>query len=586
MIHRLSSDLPGFKTLQFHAGLNMLVADKSPGASNRQTRNGSGKSSMVQLVHFLLGSNTGPDSIFRTPELVNSAFEAELKLKGRAVRVTRSGHKPSAVILEGDTSGWPIQPELDKKTGLEVMKNDPWKVLLGHLIFGFPIAEDTTSTRLHFRDVMPYFARRHSDGGFQQHDHASKKQQPWVIQSALTWLFGLDVSVPYDWQTVRERERSLKELKKAVTDGGALGSVIGSTSALRTQLTLAEERVRKLRQNLASFRVLDQYHELEIEASELTRKISDLASLNAVDKEYADALQEALSQEAAPPPSNLERLYREAGVVLPQLALKRFEEVQEFHASVVQNRRSYLQGELQDIGNARELRIKEIHRLEDRRAAVMQMLSTHGALDHFSQLQRELSRAEGEVEHLRQRFSSAEVLETEKVQLTLERNRLRERLKRDYFEQQDVLRSAILKFENYSASLYEKAGNLEIDDSENGPTFKVTIHGQESRGIQNMQIFCFDMMLMELCAERNIGPGFLIHDSHLFDGVDERQVAKALALGAEAAAKHRFQYIVTMNSDVMPRDGYPPGFEVNSHRLPVRLTDATEDGGLFGLRFK
>jgi hypothetical protein len=27
------------------------------------------------------------------------------------------------------------------------------------------------------------------------------------------------------------------------------------------------------------------------------------------------------------------------------------------------------------------------------------------------------------------------------------------------------------------------------------------------------------------------------------------------------------------------------GFDLNDHVLPTRLTDATEDGGLFGIRF-
>ncbi len=44
-----------------------------------------------------------------------------------------------------------------------------------------------------------------------------------------------------------------------------------------------------------------------------------------------------------------------------------------------------------------------------------------------------------------------------------------------------------------------------------------------------MQIFSFDMMLIVLCQKRGIGPGYLIHDSHLFDGMDTRQIAKALA---------------------------------------------------------
>jgi uncharacterized protein YydD (DUF2326 family) len=76
-----------------------------------------------------------------------------------------------------------------------------------------------------------------------------------------------------------------------------------------------------------------------------------------------------------------------------------------------------------------------------------------------------------------------------------------------------------------------------------------------------------------------------VHDSHLFDGVDERQVGKALALGAELAKEHGFQYIVTMNSDDVPTE-VPSGFQIKNHVVPVRLTDAVEDGGLFGFRFE
>ncbi len=91
---------------------------------------------------------------------------------------------------------------------------------------------------------------------------------------------------------------------------------------------------------------------------------------------------------------------------------------------------------------------------------------------------------------------------------------------------------------------------------------------------------------MRLCSQRNMGPGFLVHDSHLFDGVDERQVATALRLGAKIAEEENFQYIVTMNSDALPEpltDGN--GFALEEYVLSVRLTDATEEGGLFGVRF-
>ncbi len=99
-----------------------------------------------------------------------------------------------------------------------------------------------------------------------------------------------------------------------------------------------------------------------------------------------------------------------------------------------------------------------------------------------------------------------------------------------------------------------------------------------------MQIFCFDMMLTLLSLKRRRCPGFLIHDSHLFDGVDERQVGKALALGAQLAEQYGFQYIVTLNTDDIPSE-LPSGFRVEDHTLEVRLSDSTEDGGLFGFRF-
>jgi uncharacterized protein YydD (DUF2326 family) len=158
------------------------------------------------------------------------------------------------------------------------------------------------------------------------------------------------------------------------------------------------------------------------------------------------------------------------------------------------------------------------------------------------------------------------------------------RLRRDFTEQRERLSEAILAFEEASKRLYESAGSMNVEETANGPSFRFPMQGSRSKGIKNMQIFCFDMMLMRLCAKRGIGPGFLIHDSHLFDGVDGRQVTSALKVGAETATELGFQYIVTMNEDDAFKEKID-GFDLQEHVLPVVLTDATEDGGLFGFRF-
>jgi uncharacterized protein YydD (DUF2326 family) len=216
----------------------------------------------------------------------------------------------------------------------------------------------------------------------------------------------------------------------------------------------------------------------------------------------------------------------------------------------------------------------------------MRVLNASGALDHFTALQAEISRGDVELETLRQRYEAADALESSTTKLKIERARLQERLREDYTEQQDVVRKAILTFQRISSALYEDtaAGSLTLTPTENGPEFGIEIHGAKSRGVSNMQIFSFDMMLTLLSIDQGRSPGFLIHDSHLFDGVDERQVGTALALGARLAEEHGFQYIVSLNTDDVPTE-VPDGFSLEDHTIDVRLSDSAEEGGLFGFRF-
>lgn len=587
MIHGVSSDLPSFKSLTFGPGLNIVLADKSAGASDRQSRNGAGKTSLLELIHFVFGANADADSIFRSPELAPWTFETRVDIGGNAVDVGRSGKKPSRIMLQGDTTPWPIQPLLDAKSGDLVFSNEKWRALLGAVFFGLPVDADEQDRHRFapsFRSLFSYFARRQNSGGLLAPTQQSSKQQPWDQQVAVSYLLGLDSRIPSELQEVRTQEKAMTELRKAAKEGG-LGRYFGTAADIRTRLTIAEARAKRLREQIAIFNVVPEYAEMEREASIITRQISGLNDENTIDRELILQLQNALASEQAPAIANLDRLYKEAGVVLPGSVGRRFEEVAVFHEAVVQNRRSHLSSELQSAEDRIARRGLERARLDERRRQLMGILQSGGALDHYAQLQEETGRAEADAEGLRQRLVTAERIESTKAELDIDRARLLKALQTDLHEREGVVTEAILVFEELSNALYEKAGSLTISATSNGPTVDVRIDAQRSKGITNMQIFCFDLMLADLATRRGLGPGFLIHDSHLFDGVDERQVAKALQLGADHAAAVGFQYIVTMNSDALPRDGFRPGFEVDAFVCPTKLTDATETGGLFGLRF-
>jgi uncharacterized protein YydD (DUF2326 family) len=573
MIHRIYSSLTTFKTIVLRPGLNVLLARKEEDSSDKQTRNRAGKTSLIEIVHFLTGSKAEQDSLFCVEDLANESFGMEFDVGGDRLRVQRSGQQKSKVDVAGAAF-------LD---GRSTLRNSEWGEFLGEKMFGLHQLPDANGRAPTFRSLFAYFVRRQLSGAFTTPEKQANMQQLGDYQVALLFLLGLDWRIASDWQKVRDREKTLAELKKAASVG-TFGSIVGRAADLRTELAVAEDRLTSLKSQVLAFRVLPQYAEREAEADQLTRTINDLSNGNVIDTATIADLEAAMRSEEPPPVTDLQSVYAEAGVALPDLPIKRYDEVRSFHESIIRNRRDYLAAELEAAVQRVAAREREMRLLDERRAAVMMLLQSHGALNHFSQLQGEAGRLEAAVESLRQRFQAAEQLEGAKNELVIDRNRLALRLQRDFAEQSERLSAAILAFEETSRRLYESAGSMTVEKTSNGPAFQFPMQGSRSKGIKNMQIFCFDMMLMRLCASHGIGPGFLIHDSHLFDGVDGRQLISALKVGAETAQELGFQYIVTMNEDDAFKETVAD-FNLSDYVLETVLTDATEDGGLFGFRF-
>ncbi len=585
MIRKIGSDQQSFKTLTFHSGLNILLADKTEGSHDRQSRNGAGKTRFVELVHFIFGANAPPNGIFRSDALVDWTFNLTVDIHGNTVTVARSGRKSSRIQVDGlayDSLGLP-RPLIDSRSYL--IRNTQWRTVLGDLWFGLPSEVDGSTKYLPtFRSLFPLFARRQESGGFQKPTQHTTRQQGWLEQVSVSYLLGLDWTISRKFQQLRVRETDTKKLRNLFRSGIA-GTGLKTAAEVRTKLTVANARTKRLRERLDAFRVVPEYKELEEEADRITKRVNDSNSENVADRALIRELQASIAAEDSPEVGDLERLYAESGIVLPELPRRRFEDVARFHQAVIKNRCSHLETEIDSATQRIATRDEKNMELDRRRRQIMELLQSGGALEHYTRLREELGRTEGESEMLRERLKIAERLETSSTEIDLKRAQLLRALQDDIRERDEIVGEAILQFEELSEALYERAGSLTVSATKAGPRFEFRIDAERSKGITNMQIFCFDLMLTEMCARHDRSPGFLIHDSHLFDGVDERQVAKALQLGAQRAEAGGFQYIVTLNSDAFPTEGFRPGFDLNDHVIDTRLTDATETGGLFGIRF-
>nr|WP_276040237.1 ABC-three component system protein [Sphingomonas sp. GM_Shp_1] len=303
-------------------------------------------------------------------------------------------------------------------------------------------------------------------------------------------------------------------------------------------------------------------------------------------KQTLDHLEANYRDEQPPATTDVDRLYRAVGIELPTVAVRRFEEVKAFHESVVANRRKRLEEQIDSTrsqlsnGEARSVV------LDGERSEILRFLEGSGAFEDFTALQEQLAKLAVEASALRERFKAAEVLEGEKTELEGDRINLKRRLQDDHQARQAQLDKAILFIGGAIEQLYsDRTGGFVVAAEDTGPEFEISIQGDRGGGISQIEIFCLDLALLSLTADTKRGPHFLIHDSHLFDGVDERQVSKALQLGKATADRIGGQYLVTINSDIFDRLPLPAGLNKQAHVLSTRLSDDGEKGGLFGFRF-
>ncbi len=121
-------------------------------------------------------------------------------------------------------------------------------------------------------------------------------------------------------------------------------------------------------------------------------------------------------------------------------------------------------------------------------------------------------------------------------------------------------------------------------DPKSGFKFQVDIEREQSNAVSKMKVFCYDLMSAELWSQLAVRPGFLMHDSNIFDGVDERQIARALELGERKSRECGFQYIVCLNSDVVPRNEFKTDCDIDKF-VRLRLTDNEPAGRLLGIEY-
>lgn len=589
---RANADI--FRVVEFKPGLNLVLAHRRDESSRRHTRNGLGKTTLLNIIHFCLGGDGRSIQGSSVEKIQDWEFSIDIKIGTQRLTVSRSVRKPSNVNVEAD-SEWLDQYVTSEQDhtlsqqqmvfrnlrGQQTVSVDEWQKLLGTVMYALA-SVDGVVPATSFKSLLGYEVRRdHFEDPFKYRPRQSNKD----MQVSNAFVLDLNWKRANDLHELQSRLETISQNRRTKEESGGPtarnGRTTGELEAHRDHL---QRLVDKADSDLHQFRVHPHYVQMENEANELTNRIHDLSNHILQLKRLIDFHDMSSREERPADESKVIELYEEAGAVLSTPLVKRLEDVRAFHIQLIENRRDFLRKEVVRLNQELENANEERENLSNRQAELLQLLNTYGAIEEFALIQKRNENYREELEAINELLKQRKQISIESSEIQIELNRLQIAAQKDSAESEAIKRAATC-FDSNSESLYETPGKLIVErEIDTGYTFRVDIKRAESAGIKKMKVFCYDLMRAELWSQRETCPGFLIHDSNIFDGVDERQIALALELAERKARECGFQYIVCMNSDTIPYKRFTSGFNIDKF-VRLRLTDNEPAGRLLGIEY-
>lgn len=579
-IKRVRANKGSFKEVEFLEGLNIVIADRGADATSRDSRNGVGKSTLIEVIHFCLGSSLTRRHVIHQLRDTDWAFTLDLQIGDREVSVYRSLEDASHVTLSGSTQDLPgLHAAKVSLSGEIQVSAKSWKDCLGEVTFGVTEQVAAVKNSPSFRSLIPYFARSGRDAYLDAFT-TSRQIRSWQKQVYSSFLVGLNWRHASEWQVLKDQEIQVK----VPAPESAAHKRANLASLENERARLVSDQVR-LKQQVTSFRVVPEYAAIESETRQITSRMRDLVNESAILSQMISRYEEQMSSES---PGDLDRvrdIFGEAGLLFPESVNRELSDVIRFHNSVTAHRREYLHNEITRL-RARSSEIgDELALLDSQRANKIHLLNDGGAVEELGALQFRLGRTQERLDEVEKKIGKLESVAAEEATVASGRQALLSRALLDRAERRPKWSTVISEFINATRYLYGEPGELNFGLNENGFTFETKMQRRGSNGVELMAIYAYDISLAQIWQKAENRPGFLMHDSLMFEGVDERQIALALEYGRDRAVANNFQYIAIINSDNLPvADLRELGLNWEDH-VRLRLGDADPSQTLLGFRF-
>jgi len=551
-----------FHTIDFKEGLNLIVGIQKS-SDTRNTYNGVGKSLIIYLIHFCLGSNN--NKMFEE-KIPGWEFRLDFEIDGKPFWSTRNTSKQNDIYLNGEKKS-------KEKFRAELLPN----------VFNL----NEKKNNLSFNTLFPRFIRRDREC-YVSYDSFVKKEQEYQKLLNNIFLLGLDINTLQSKKNLREEfvktEDAIKKMEALAT--------IKDFSNEDTEIKILDiqETIANLENDISNFEVAENYQTIEKDANDVKYKIKSLENERTIINNNIKNINKSLSINPDISINTVINLYKEAEKKIPEMVLNDINKSVQFHEELINSRKTRLQNELskkqQQLAEVEEVIFEYGLKVNE----FLKYLDTHRALDEYIVLNIKL-------QDLRIQYTKLteyqELIKKYKKELRTIQNNLtiQQNFTDDYLDSIDTLLNSIMNtFRDLSKQFYDKPGGIKIVNNvganKNRYDITVKIQDDSSDGVNEVKIFCYDMTMLLL--QLNHRMKFLFHDSRLYSNMDPRQRYTLFKVAEQKAKENNMQYICTVNEDtllsfkeMMKNEEYQKLIEDN---IILELTDESDESKLLGLQ--
>ena len=563
---QLSANQATFKTVKFNKrGLTIVVGARS---KTGQTYNGVGKSLIVELLHFCLGSSGNTEFESKIP---GWEFTLEFELLGKTHSATRGTSEQDVVYLDHDR-----KKLSEYTTWLESR--------------AFTIPPDVGN--LSFRSLVPRFIRRGLQDYIDPRNPSDRTEYETLLRSA--FLLGIEVRLIANKAALRKELVKVTGLKKNFKKDDLLRDFYSGGKDADLRLTHLDRQIAELDAARTGFVVAQNYYELQRSADSLAAEIENDKNGIFLTQIAITNIERSMLEGPDVPMERVANLYSEIAAAFRPETLRRLEDVAAFHTQLLKNRREKSQLGEKLARSARTLTAKQ-HRLD----SLLRTLGQATALDQYTAVVNQIAALRAEGQKLRD--YKAIQLEYSNRAADLEGQLIADIKRTNTYlvESKENREQSFQLFNQLVARFYPKAPagiTLVNDEGDNLTRFhlNVRIENDSSDGVNEVRIFCYDLALLILQHHHTVG--FLVHDSRLFANMDVRQRATLFRTAQQKCAEHGLQYIATLNPDAISGmdASLAPGIDglltpgelktIISDNVVLELKDNSPSGKLLGIQ--